>query len=392
MTTTGQSDSDASAEGLAPTGQIPAGTQIGRGVLMAAAVIIIIAAMKIAASLIVPFLLALFIVCLATPLISWLIQYRVPRTLAVVLVFAAVLLVFTSLGITLGASVGEFIERMPGYEQRLREVLQSSIAWLVDMGLAIPDESLLQFLDPAAAISFSGLVLQRMTSLLSNSLLIFMMVFFMIAEASYLPQKIALAFGTDDGNLEPLEKFQNNLSHYILIKSLASLLTGTVVWLLLTLLSVDFALLWGLLAFLLNFIPAIGSLIAAIPAILLALIDEGLGTAVLATMGYLIVNIAVGNVLEPRIMGNQLGLSALVVFGSLLFWGWVLGPVGMFLSVPLTIMLKIAMDTAPGTRWLAIMLSDHVEARTRYGRRNGPPRSCNPPAADAEPQTEASPH
>jgi AI-2 transport protein TqsA len=124
----------------------------------------------------------------------------------------------------------------------------------------------------------------------------------------------------------------------------------------LSLIGVDFAPTWGLLAFLLNFIPNIGSIIAAVPAILLALIQLGLPSALLTLLGYLVVNITIGNFLEPRVMGRSLGLSTLVVFLSLLFWGWVLGPIGMVLSVPLTMTAKIALAVNEDTRWLAVLL------------------------------------
>jgi predicted PurR-regulated permease PerM len=140
------------------------------------------------------------------------------------------------------------------------------------------------------------------------------------------------------------------------IKTWTSMLTGVLVSLWLWLLGVDHAQLWGVMAFLLNYVPNIGSFIAAVPAVLLALVQLGPGSALLAALGYLVVNIIIGNVIEPRFMGKGLGLSTLVVFLSLVFWGWVLGPVGMLLSVPLTITVKLALDSKPETRWLGVLL------------------------------------
>ena len=121
-------------------------------------------------------------------------------------------------------------------------------------------------------------------------------------------------------------------------------------------LGVDFAILWGLVAFLLNYVPIIGSIIAAIPAILLALIQLGVAPALLTCLGYVVVNVIFGSILEPRFMGRGLGLSTLVVFLSLVFWGWILGPVGMILSVPLTMIVKIALESSDDTHWIAVML------------------------------------
>jgi predicted PurR-regulated permease PerM len=136
-----------------------------------------------------------------------------------------------------------------------------------------------------------------------------------------------------------------------------SLGTGLCVSIGLFFLGLDYAPLWGLLAFLFNYIPNVGSIIAAVPAVLLAVVQLDLGHALLVAALYLIVNVIMGNAVEPRLMGQKLGLSALVIFISLVFWGWVLGPVGMLLSVPLTMVVKIALEVNESTRWLAILLS-----------------------------------
>jgi predicted PurR-regulated permease PerM len=153
-----------------------------------------------------------------------------------------------------------------------------------------------------------------------------------------------------------LTKFTESVNRYLALKTLFSLLTGVAIWIWLSILGVDFSLLWGLVAFLLNFVPNIGSIIAAIPAVLLALIQLGMGSALLASLGYVVVNVVVGSIIEPKFMGRGLGLSTLVVFLSLVFWGWVLGPVGMVLSVPLTMIVKIALESHEDTSWIAIIL------------------------------------
>jgi len=150
------------------------------------------------------------------------------------------------------------------------------------------------------------------------------------------------------------------VQRYMAIKTWMSLMTGCVVALWLYIIGVDYPLLWGLLAFLLNYVPNIGSIIAAVPAVLLALIQLGGGSAILAGAGYLVVNMAIGNFLEPRVMGKGLGLSTLVVFISLVFWGWVFGPVGMLLSVPLTMTIKIALDSNEETRWASVLLGSET--------------------------------
>ena len=150
------------------------------------------------------------------------------------------------------------------------------------------------------------------------------------------------------------------INKYMLIKTLASLATALCIWIWLWILGVNFAVLWGILAFLLNFIPFVGALLMTIPAVLLSLVQNDIQTTLLVALGYLVVNTVIGNVLEPRVMGRGLGISTLAVFLSLLLWGWVLGTVGVFLAVPLTIALMIALDASPKTRPMAILLGPEV--------------------------------
>ena len=185
---------------------------------------------------------------------------------------------------------------------------------------------------------------------------ILLIVIFILLEASGFPQKLQDAFPDHERTMGPFRTFMEGVNRYFALKTVFSLVTGNTVWLWLAVLGVDFAPTWGMIAFFLNFVPNIGSIIAAIPAVLLALIQLGVPSALLACLGYALVNIVVGNILEPKFMGRGLGLSTLVVFISLVFWGWVLGPIGMVLSIPLTMIVKIALATDEDTLWIAILL------------------------------------
>ena len=152
------------------------------------------------------------------------------------------------------------------------------------------------------------------------------------------------------------------LSRYMVIKIGTSATTALFVWVWLWLFGIDFAILWAILAFLFNFIPYVGAVLMAIPAVLMALVQADLQTALLVALGYLFANTLIGTILEPRIMGKGLGLSTLAVFLSLLVWAWVLGTIGAFLAVPLTIALMIAFEASPATRPLAILLGPDPDA------------------------------
>jgi predicted PurR-regulated permease PerM len=190
-----------------------------------------------------------------------------------------------------------------------------------------------------------------------DSLLIFFTVVFLLVEASTIPTKIRAILSDPDTTLERLSEFLSAVKQYLVIKSLTSLITGVIVTAWLFFLGVDFAVLWGSIAFFMNFVPYVGSIIAAVPVVFLAFLDAGVQDALLVAVGFLAINLVVGNLIEPRFMGRGLGLSTLVVFVSLIFWGWVFGPVGMFLSAPLTMLVKIALENDPRSRWIAILLS-----------------------------------
>ena len=135
-------------------------------------------------------------------------------------------------------------------------------------------------------------------------------------------------------------------------------------------LGVDFPLLWAMLAFLLNYIPTIGSIIAAVPAVLIALVQLGPGEASATAIGFVGINMVFGNIIEPRLMGYGVGVSPLVVFIGLFFWGWVFGPIGMLLSVPLTMTLKLALESDKRTRWIAILIGSERDAEYALAHRS----------------------
>ena len=198
--------------------------------------------------------------------------------------------------------------------------------------------------------------LNGLGGVLTNASMILLTVIFILQEASGFPKKIRAGLKTPEKSLAGFSKFTESVNHYLALKTIFSLITGLFIWVWLTILGVDYALLWGLLAFLLNYVPNIGSIIAAVPPVLLALIQLGTFHSLMTALGFVIANIVVGSIFEPKFMGEGLGLSTLVVFLSLVFWGWVLGPVGMLLSVPLTMIMKIAFESNEETYWISVML------------------------------------
>ncbi len=325
-----------------------------------AALVVVIAGMQAATSLLVPFLLAAFIAIICLPPLNWLTRHNISAGIAVLIITLALLLVGSLVGAFVGASVADFSHNLPGYQARLNDQTATLLAWLAGFGLDINSQLLRENLDPSAAMGMAGTLLSGLGNVLANTFLIVLTVIFLLIEATALPNKWA-AMGTDAPATAGFGKFLDSVNAYMAIKGWVSLATGIIITIWLAVLGVDYPLLWGLLAFLFNFVPNIGSIIAAIPAVLLALVQFGPGVAIGAGAGYLVVNIVMGNVVEPRFMGKGVGLSTLVVFISLVFWGWVLGPVGMLLSVPLTMVVKLALEARQDTRWVAILLGPDIE-------------------------------
>ncbi len=331
------------------------------GILVAAAFVILIAGIRAAAAIVIPFLLSIFIAVLCAPPVFWLTGRKVPTAIAVLLVISTALGSGVLIGGIAGASIDNFSQRLPAYQQRLRAEFEGYATWVKQLGLErygidVSFDALEDVIDPAAAMDIAGNALKEIGNFLKNMLLILLTVIFILLEASGFRAKLDAAFGNGRSTFSGFAAFAAGVKHYLAIKTAVSFLTGLVITLWLWILGVDFPVLWGLLALLFNYIPNIGSIIAAVPAVLLAFIQYGGGGALLAVGGYTVVNVVMGNLIEPKFMGEGLGLSPLVVFLSLVFWGWLLGIVGMLLSIPLTITVKIALENNPDTRWASILL------------------------------------
>ena len=331
--------------------------------LTIAAFVVVIAGMRAAVTIVVPFLLAAFIAIISAPPLFWLHRKGLPIWLALIIVISGVLLIGFLISGLVGSSIKDFSDDLPAYEAKLRALITGVVTWLESHKIDTAGLAVTKLFDTKAAMKLVAGGLNSLGQVLANGLLILMIVIFILIEASSFPIKLHTIFGDEINALENFDTFINTVKQYMAIKSWMSLATGIAVFILLAVVGVNYAVLWGLLAFFLNYVPNIGSIIAAIPAVLLALIQLGFVKSIIVATGFVAINLLVGNVIEPRFMGRGLGLSTLVVFLSLIFWGWVLGPVGMLLSVPLTMTAKIALDSREETRWMAILLGPEISAK-----------------------------
>jgi AI-2 transport protein TqsA len=313
---------------------------------------------------------------MCAPPLFWLQRKRIPAGIAVLILVLAVMAFGLILVAFIGTSLSGFSGDLPFYQDRIRQKTASLWEFLNRIHVDLPAKSYQDYFDPGVALQMASNTLSGFFGMLKNAFLIMLTVIFILLEASGLPAKIRYAMGDPEASLSRFSGFIESLNRYLAIKSVVSLATGISITLWLVVLGVDYPLLWGLVAFLLNYVPNIGSIIAAIPAVILGFIQSGPGMALLVIAGYAAVNFVFGSLIEPRFMGRGLGLSTLVVFLSLVFWGWVLGPVGMFLSVPLTMILKIALESREDTRWLAVLLGPgsvaKAEEKAQSRKKNGP--------------------
>jgi len=330
--------------------------KVAQVMVLLAAFVIVVAGMKAAEAIIVPFILSAFIAIIASPPYFWFQSKGIPKFISLLLVILVFLFFVLLVGYLIGASVNDFTSKLDFYEEKLSTQIDALSSWLISTGINKEEINVKNLINPGAVFQVLSNALNEISGLFANGFLILLTVIFMLLEVASLPVKLKKISSDPDKSITRLQSITSNINKYIGIKTAISLITGMLVTVFLTILGVDYAILWGVLAFVLNYIPTIGSIIALIPAVLLTLVQLGFVEALIALAGYIIINTIMGNILEPKFMGKGLGLSTLVVFVSILFWGWVFGPIGMLLSVPLTITIKIILDYSDETKWISILL------------------------------------
>ena len=334
-----------------------------RFLLAGASVVVIIAGLRAATPIILPFLIAVFLAIVNVPLMNWLVRQRVPKLVAVALTVLMAVSIVGGLVALMAASLNQFSVVAPTYQAQFQQ-LAVFIVGIADR-YGLPADQWTSVIAPSGLFDLMGGVvgntLSAVGGFLSNSFLVLLTVVFILFEAAGFGAKLKAAFGGDRDPFSPIARMISQVQSYLVAKTAISATTGLVIGTWVAVMGLDFPLLWGVLAFMFNFIPTLGSILAAIPAVVLAVIQPDLGPIAAAVIagGYLAVNLVFGSFLEPMLMGRHLGLSTLVVFMSLVFWGWVWGPVGMLFSVPLTMAVKIALENTNEFRWVAVMLEAH---------------------------------
>ncbi len=324
-----------------------------------ASVVIVIAGLKAASFLVNVLLLSAFVTSICLPFLEFLKRKKIPETPAVIIVILSLVILSGLLITIIGSSISSFIDKIPYYEEKFHTFWEATFTWLAKYNLA-NEETFMDELHPKNIFSVLGGFLSGFGNVMTSLLLVLIIFIFMIFEASTYGRKLKLI---NPVSFTQSADIRRRLSKYFGIKFITSFATGFFVAIALLIMGVDFPVLWGFLAFVLNFIPSIGSCIAAVSGVLLAQIQLGPFGGLVTAIIYFVINTIIGNIIEPQLMGKSLGLSPVIVFISMVFWGYVLGPVGMLFATPLMIVIKIIFDSRHITRDFGILLSDEHEVR-----------------------------
>jgi predicted PurR-regulated permease PerM len=327
-----------------------------RLLISAAALVIVIWGVNQAQAALMSSLVAVFLAILGTPLVLWLQRRRVPSALAVLLTLALIISVLLVVGAFVGASLNGFTAALPAYQESIQGQAAEMTALLAKKGIRVTQAQLLEYLNPAAAMKYAAEALGGLGAALANIVLILLTVLFILLEAASFPVKLRAVLGDPSQRFPEFTRFADDIQRYMLVKTVLAAAAGLLLGSWLAVLGIDSPVLWGFLAFLLLYIPHVGSILAGIPAVSLTLVQFGPGRAALVAAGYVAVNFIIGNLVEPKLMGKKLSLSTLAVFLSLIFWGRMLGLVGAVLCIPLTMALKFAFENNKNTLWLAVLL------------------------------------
>jgi predicted PurR-regulated permease PerM len=345
------------------------------------------AGLRAAAPVLVPVALALFLAILCQPLFVGMLRRRVPLGFAVLITLLVLGLAIALFLVLLLGSIAEVREVGPHYWAGLRERIAYTAEWWQQKGIMISDWVPARFREPEALLNLAGGTLAGALRLLSEGTIVLLTLFFLLFEVALAPRRIATLPPAVRDRFAHFANVSAELQRYLAIKTLMAAAIGLAAGLWVAGLGVDFPVLCGLLAFGFHFVPNVGALFAAVPAMVIAFAEFDAAKALAVGAGYLVLGLVLGSLVEPALMGRRLNLSPLAVFLSLVIWGWLWGPIGMFLSVPMTMAIKIVLSHSPDWAWTARLLDgvravgEATAARTEEER--APASGPEPPAAPA---------
>ena len=328
-----------------------------RPIVIVAGIMIILAAIKAAASILSLFFLAVFLAITFAPGFSWLRSKGVPGGLAILIMFGVIIGFALLLFGLAWFPISQLDDKLPGYQSNLSNQISAASNLLARFGIDISSFEEQGFLDIGSVIRFLTTVILTISNTMFLLMVVVLTAIFMVLEASSYPERLREGLGISTSAIDQYRSFAQRVNSYLLTRVKLNLALAVPVTILLAVLGVDFPIFWGVVTFFTGFIPVVGFLLAVAPPAALGLIESGWVTAAIVIAGFVIFNAIVDNVLQPRLMGQNLNLSPVVVFLSLFLWSFLLGGVGMLLAMPLTVLTVIVFEQFEETRWLAVLMS-----------------------------------
>ncbi len=332
-------------------------TPVARFILIGACVVVLIGGIKLAAPILSPLIFAMFIAIILLPLLDWLKSKGFPTLLAMLVIILGLVVVGSLLVLFVYVSLSQLDDKLPYYQTRLTSLKADLESFLKSWGIELGQLTSNNQLSPSSIGGYVLSLINNLFSILSDSFLILLLCIFTIIEARFFSAKLKKGLGADHILVNQLAIFSLKVQKFMYLKTINNLIVAVGAVIFLLVLGIDFALLWGILIFFLSYIPNVGIVLASIPAVALALLEQGIGMTIVVALGVTIINLVGDNVLTPKLMGDGLDLSQFAVFFSFLFWLWVLGPTGGLLSIPLTVLVKLLLEINPTTHWLALLLA-----------------------------------
>ena len=330
-----------------------------------ASLVLIVAGLKAMSGLLSPILLSLFIVLVTYPIMTWLQRRGVPHWLA----YAIVLLIVLSVGaffiFFFTISFEQLSDVLPNYVNQIEAQLNNLWQWLKERGVESEDIQSLQWFQPERIIQLILSLISSLLNIFSNIGLTLLIFIYMLASAPTFAKQLRRGLRNNTSLLGQFQDFAQSTTSYLAIKSWIGALTAICQIILMWIMGVQFAVLWGVLSFLFNFVPNIGFYIALVPPVLLTLLNQGLWQAVILGVIYALINNFFDIVVSPRFLSKGLDLSVLVTFLAVIIWTWIFGPIGAFMALPLTVMVKkLLLEPFPQTQLVASLLGSGDEDKS----------------------------
>ncbi len=326
-----------------------------------AAIFIALLAMRATNAILAPILLSFVLAITTTPLLDWFIKKGAPSWLALILTIGLIVVFLVAIVWLVGRSVQNFSESISAYQQRFTEIEKALGGFLANLGVDVNNLGADQQTSPQGLLQLAANFVGGIVSGLSNFGLIILTVIFFLVEALAMPRKVQNVAPKSDLGVQRFFQLNKELREYMAINAALGLFTAVVNVILLLIMGIEFAVLWGIFSFFLSFVPNVGFIISVIPPALMALLQFGPREMLIVIVAYIVINFLSDNVIKPRFIEKGVNISMLVTFLSLILWGWVLGPIGAILAVPMAIIVQAVLDSQKETRWLAYMMGSGSE-------------------------------